>query len=687
MTSLNESQTQSLLLGCLDIDRRMAEMAALVAQAQDPSPFSAYTNDLSPTEVKVVQDYLARVRETMLAWLKGQGIPVEVRRSSLRWTFQVHLTALQVVVAEMGPEKLRGYGPLDEAGRAAVVQLRQDLDRLFNRPGTYLRQGLGRDLQGRLARLDAAPAQVGTLTLLDQVITRWGLVEFRPLLDQLVSRLEAPRFEIAVFGRVSSGKSSLLNHLAGQDVLPVGVTPITAVPTRLVRGDRPAAVISFAEVKTRTAPVAELRDYASEEGNPGNRKHVTGILVQLPAPRLREGVVLVDTPGIGSLARAGSTETFAYLPRCDLGVVLIDAASTLTPDDLGLLQALYEAAVPAQVVLSKADLLGPADRQRAADYVREQLRRELNLDLPVHPVSTVGADEALLTRWFGQEIEPLLVRHRALVEMSLGRKAAHLRESVAAALETLLARRKRASAPDGRARADGEVLPRLLEEADAAVRQAQARCREWPAGRPMLVERTLDRAAQALVQPPDALEAAGDGPALAAVRDVLTERDCAARQLVTDLCQALARALDLLGPEAPLPSADPGPIRDFALRDLPPLDLAPLREKLPRGRPWWAAALPRLALGIMRRTLDRGPGPALREAVELHDRQLYAWLKTRLAQLVEVYEAQAEVFRGRLRPHGDTAAAPNGDDLAADLQKLRQGEMAGPEAPVGSAAT
>ena len=74
--------------------------------------------------------------------------------------------------------------------------------------------------------------------------------------------------------------------------------------------------------------------------------------------------MLVDTPGVGSLARSGGSETFAYLPYCDLGVVLIDAASTLTPDDLDLLRLLYEAAVPAQVVLSKADLLTPADRER-----------------------------------------------------------------------------------------------------------------------------------------------------------------------------------------------------------------------------------------------------------------------------------------------------------------------------------
>ena len=95
---------------------------------------------------------------------------------------------------------------------------------------------LGHDLPERLARLQAAPGSVAMLRLLDQIVMRWQLVEFRPTIDTIVQRLESPQFEIAVFGRVSSGKSSLLNHIAGSGVLPVGVTPVTAVPTRLVRG-------------------------------------------------------------------------------------------------------------------------------------------------------------------------------------------------------------------------------------------------------------------------------------------------------------------------------------------------------------------------------------------------------------------------------------------------------------------
>lgn len=266
----------------------------------------------------MVEDYFVRVRSMMLTCLEKHGIPIEMHRVSLRWSLQTGICFLGVAVDDVGPERLRGYGALDEAGRQEVLSIHQEIHRLPDRVVAYLTERLGHDLPERLARLQAGaptggwPGSVAAIRLLDQIAMRWQLVEFRPTIDAIVQRLESPRFEIAVFGRVSSGESSLLNHIAGRDVLPVGVTPVTAVPTRLVRGDWPRVVVHFAEVGPRTVDPKELAEYASEEKNRGNYEHVTGITVEIPSQRLREGVVLVDTPGIGSLAASGSAGLFRF---------------------------------------------------------------------------------------------------------------------------------------------------------------------------------------------------------------------------------------------------------------------------------------------------------------------------------------------------------------------------------------
>jgi hypothetical protein len=61
----------------------------------------------------------------------------------------------------------------------------------------------------------------------------------------------------------------------------------------------------------------------------------------------------------------------------------------------------------------------------------------------------VGDDEGLLSRWFEQEIEPLLREHRAIAGASTRRKVNHLQESVIATLEALRDRGRSDTADGG----------------------------------------------------------------------------------------------------------------------------------------------------------------------------------------------------------------------------------------------
>ena len=678
----------ALLSTCLYMESRLNEMEPLLAQAKRPSPLDRHVHDLSPAEAKVMEDYFARIRSTMVTCLQKHGIPITVDRVSLRWSLQTSMIDLSIAVAEVAPQRLGGYGELDDAGCQEVLSMQQELDRLLDRVMAYLRERLGHDLPERLARLQAAPGNVAMLRLLDQIVMRWQLVEFRPNLDAIVQRLEFPQFEIAVFGRVSSGKSTLLNHIAGGDVLPVGVTPVTSVPTRLVRGDPegalPRVVIYFAEFSPRSIDPKELAEYASEEKNRGNHKHVTGITVEIPSRRLREGVVLVDTPGIGSLATSGSAETFAYLPRCDLSVVLIDAGSTLNQEDLSLLRDLYEAGIPAQVLLSKADLLTTEDRQRVLQYIRDQLRQELNLDVAVHPVSTLGKDEALLDRWFEQEIEPLWERQRTLTEESLHRKIARLGESVMAVLQTLLAKRQGTASVGG----DGRQLKTvegLLDEADTVIQQAQIRRRDWLADDAALVEIILQDAANAVVQSArknrthHAPRDEHDGSVTQVVQESLVQIGQMARDVVTGLQKTLGRVLEALEKTAPLAKADAAAIRHAPLGGLPVIDLSSLLGKYNCSIPGWTTFVPKMAHWAARRAVDTQLADSVRQTVRLYNGQLRAWLESSILAVAEPYQAQVEVFREQLRRMTATVEPNTASDAADLIRDLKELEQAGLE--------
>ena len=434
---MNENHARHLLATFRHIDGLLSEVDHVLATAGPTSPFAEYTQDSTPVQRKVVHDYVQGVRQAMAHAMTDLGLPRPAPVCGALWAASGQLNFAHIAVAEIEPQHLLGYGALSEEDIKAISEVAAELNAAIERLIAYLSKGPDADLQARLQRLEHTGNEVALLRELERVISAQGLVEFRGALALLLDRMENGSFEIGVFGRVSSGKSSLLNHLLGTEVLPVGVSPVTAIPTRVLHGPTPRAVIEFAENNPVEIELARLAEFSTEQQNPGNTRHVTRIQVELPSPRLTEGVTFVDTPGLGSLATSGAEETVAYLPRCDLGLVLVDAASTLTHEDLTTVQALGQSGARAIVLASKADLLRPVERQETLAYAQRQIKAQLGLEVPVRLVSVMGAEARLCDEWFEREVKPLLESHREQAAASLKRKAGGLREAV---LNTLKAR-------------------------------------------------------------------------------------------------------------------------------------------------------------------------------------------------------------------------------------------------------
>ena len=396
------------------IDKLLSEAEHTMADAGSPSPFRMHSDDTTPIQRKVTHDYILRIREAMRRVMEELDIPPSEPHSGAVWAAAINLMFCSISLNELTPDRMRAYGPLSADAAHRLDGIRADLNGLVAKLRGYLGKGAGGDLQQRLQQLRKTSDEIRLLSEIERIITAHGLVEFRGTLSMLLDRMEGAAFEVGVFGRVSSGKSSLLNYILQTDVLPIGVTPVTAIPTRISHGPVVEAGIEFAEAQLQIIPLSELLEFASEQKNPGNKKHVARIFVKLPSERLSEGITFVDTPGLGSLAVAGAEETIAYLPRCDLGIVLIDASAGLTQDDLVVVQALYQAGANAMILISKADLFSTADRERMIEYVKTNLDNQLQVEAPVHAVSVFGADAALCDRWFESELRPFLAQHHEL---------------------------------------------------------------------------------------------------------------------------------------------------------------------------------------------------------------------------------------------------------------------------------
>src|SRR5579863_3008261 len=115
---------------------------------------------------------------------------------------------------------------------------------------------------------------------------------------ELSARISEGRFYVACVGQFKRGKSTLINALIGEPVLPTGFIPVTAVPTVIRFGEQLTARVRLLDGSWNEIPVSELKQYVTEELNPENRKGVQGAEAFVPSPLLSSGMCIVDTPGL-----------------------------------------------------------------------------------------------------------------------------------------------------------------------------------------------------------------------------------------------------------------------------------------------------------------------------------------------------------------------------------------------------
>jgi len=148
-------------------------------------------------------------------------------------------------------------------------------------------------------------------------------------------RIAEGRFFVACVGQFKRGKSTLLNALIGEPILPSGVIPVTAVPTILRFGERRRARVRLRSGGWADIGVGDIEEYVSEARNPENRKEVAALEVFVPSLLLREGMCFVDTPGLGSVFAGNTAATHAFLPHIDAAIVVIGTDPPIAGDELG----------------------------------------------------------------------------------------------------------------------------------------------------------------------------------------------------------------------------------------------------------------------------------------------------------------------------------------------------------------
>ncbi|WP_432263608.1 dynamin family protein [Cupriavidus sp. TMH.W2] len=385
-----------------DIDALLGQARHVLDPVETASPFRGDRPEVPPVTYQVLRDRALQLRETMAQMLRVSGTPVQCFHAS-------HVEASRLLI-EHAIARAEGLSPDScDLSEKLSEPAQQDARRWAS-----VILGALRDMAAQLDRpqpADRVTAQEGACQVvgaedaghvaacLQDIAQRHRLAHVQRQLALLARRRRTGELRVAVVGRCSVGKSSLINHLLAQPILPVGPLPTTCIPVYLRYGPRTRGEVSFAEAAGEQLEPERLAEFASARANAGNRRHVLSVTMEVNSPALERDVTWIDMPPLADdPAALASFDFLEELLACQVAVLAASAIVPVWEVEAQLIERLCQAGVRVLVVLTKADLLDH-DRTLVHEHCLTTLWESTGVRAPVGLVSVKGRASAWCDAW------------------------------------------------------------------------------------------------------------------------------------------------------------------------------------------------------------------------------------------------------------------------------------------------
>jgi GTP-binding protein EngB required for normal cell division len=214
---------------------------------------------------------------------------------------------------------------------------------------------------------------------------------------ELIEKLSEGQFNLAVLGQFKRGKTTLINALLGSKLLPTAVIPLTSIITLIKYGNKLRIEVFFKDGGRGEITLEELPDYVTERGNPENRRGVQYVEVLYDSPYLRDGVRIIDTPGIGSTYEHNTALTYSYLSKVDAAVFLVGVDPPFSRVEYDFLNDIRKYVGKIFFLQNKIDQVDEKDRAESLEFTKRVIEEKVGLkNVKIFPVSAKRALEEKL---------------------------------------------------------------------------------------------------------------------------------------------------------------------------------------------------------------------------------------------------------------------------------------------------
>lgn len=213
--------------------------------------------------------------------------------------------------------------------------------------------------------------------------------------ENLIAKQNKNELVVAVIGQFKRGKSTLINALLEEEILPVGIVPVTSVVTKIEYGEKKIEVF-FDRGNVEKIEACELSKYVNEQENKNNELGVLSIGMGSKADFLKEGLILVDTPGVGSFHKHNTEAAYSFVKESDGVIFLLSVDSPINEIEIEFLKNAKEFASKFYFVVNKIDNISGDELEQYLSYCNSLLTailgsEEVNL-IPISARHKIGID-------------------------------------------------------------------------------------------------------------------------------------------------------------------------------------------------------------------------------------------------------------------------------------------------------
>lgn len=226
--------------------------------------------------------------------------------------------------------------------------------------------------QGMMAKVDTA------LSGMESICGDLEMDEARKSLAQSREKLESHRFAVGIMGEFKRGKSTVINSLLEQEIMPADILPCSATMNRVTYDMQPHAELRMQDGSVRRIKVEELTDYVTKltSENESRAAEVDEAVVYYPCRFCQNGVDIVDTPGLNDDERMNKISE-EVIPKLDAVIMVIVPGSPFSMSEAEFVRNKLMSSDLGRLIflVNKIDTIRrPDDRARVVEGIKTKIK-------------------------------------------------------------------------------------------------------------------------------------------------------------------------------------------------------------------------------------------------------------------------------------------------------------------------